>query len=100
MFQKLELKPKGSIGFGVNYKGKITGTRIIGNNSFPFITNVLLTEGLMHNLLSKSQLSNNCYDIIFNQKSCKVMIQKHGFVLFSCKRKNNVYKIKLSYLEK
>lgn len=50
--------------------------------------------------MSISQLSDNGYDIIFNQKSCKTVSQKDEFILFNDKSKNNIYKIKLSDLEK
>src|ERR1051325_8146622 len=99
MFESLELKAGGYIGFRGNQKGKIIGSRTIGNSSLPFITNVLLVDGLMHNLLSISQLSDNVYDIIFNQKSCKVVTQKYGTILFNGKRKNSIYKIKFSELK-
>ena len=99
MFQDLELKSGGVVGFGGNQKGKIIGSGTIGNGKLPSITNVLLVDGLMHNLLSISQLSDNGYDIIFNQKSCEVISQKDGTVLFNGKRKNNIYKIRLSDLK-
>ena len=72
MFQSLELKAGGYVGFEGNQKGKIIGSGTIGNDYLPSITNVLLVDRLMHNLLSISQLSDNGYDIIFNQKYCKV----------------------------
>ena len=96
IFQSLELKAGGYKG---NQKGKIIGSGTIGNGSLPSITNVLLVDGLMHNLLSISQLSDNGYDIIFNQNSCKAVSQKDGTILFNGKRKNNIYKIKLSELK-
>ena len=99
MFQDLELKPGCFVGFRGNQKGKIIGSGTIGNGKLPSITNVLLVNGLMHNLLSISQHSDNGYDIIFNQKSCKVVSQKNGIILLNGKRKNNIYKIRLSNLE-
>jgi hypothetical protein len=99
MFQDLELKLGGFIGFGGNHKGKIIDSGTIGNGKLPSITNGLLVDDLMHNLLSISQLSDNGYDIIFNQKSCKAVSQKDGVVSFNGKRKNNIYKIRLSDLE-
>ena len=54
----------------------------------------------MHNLLSIRQLANNGYDVFFNQKSCKVVSQKDGSILFNGKRKNNIYKISISDLVK
>src|ERR1044072_2860944 len=100
MFQSLKLKPGGVVGFGGNQKGKIIGCGTIGNGKNPSIQNVLLVEGLMHNLLSISQLSDNGYDVVFNQKSCKVISQKDGSILFSGHRKNNIYKVSISDLEK
>ena len=99
MFQDLELKSGGVVGFGGNHKGKIMGSRMIGNGKFHSINNVLLVDVLMHNLLSTSQLSDNGYSVIFNQTSCKVICQKDGSVMFNGKRKKNIYKIILSYLK-
>jgi len=84
MFQDLELKPGGFVGFGGNQKGNIIGFGTIGNGKLPSITNVLLVDGLMHNLLSICQLSDNGYDIIFNLKSCKAVNQIDGATLFNC----------------
>ena len=66
MFQSLKFKDAGFVGFGGNQKGRIRGSGTIDNGSLPSICDVLYVEGLMHNLLSISQLSDNGYDIIFN----------------------------------
>ena len=87
------------MGFGGNQRGKIIGSGKVGNGNLPSISNVLLVDGLMHNLLSIIQLSDNGYDIIFNQNSCKAVSQKDGTILFNGKRKNNIYKIKLFELK-
>ena len=87
------------MGFGGNQRGKIIGSGTIGNGNLPYINNVLLVDRLMHNLLSISQLSDNGYDIIFNQNSCKAVSQKDVTILFNGKRRNNIYKIKLSELK-
>ena len=99
MFQSLELKYGGYVGFGGNQKGNIIGSGTIGNSTLPSITNVLLVDGLMYNLLSISQLSDNGYEIIINQKSCKAISKKDGSILFNGKRKINIYKIKLSEIK-
>ena len=99
MFQSLELKSGGSVSFKGNQKGMIIGVGTIGNNTLPSITNILLVDGLMHNLLYISQLSDKSYDIIFNQKSRKAVSQKDGSILFNGKRKNNICKIKLCELK-
>lgn len=82
MFQELELKLGGSVGFWGNKKGKIIGNETIDNGFIPSITNVLLVNSLMHNLFPISQLSDNGYNIIFNQKSYKVVSQKDYSILF------------------
>src|SRR3954468_3597240 len=99
MFQDLELKFAGEVKFGGNQKGKIIGSGTICIGNSPSITNVLLVDGLAYNLLSISQLSDNGYDIIFNQNSCKAISQKDGSILFTGKRKNNIYKIDLHDLK-
>src|SRR4051812_37108775 len=96
MFQDVVLKSAREVKFGGNQKGKIIGSGTICIGNSPSITNVLLVYGLAHNLLSISQLSDNGYDIIFNQMSCKAISQEDGSILFTGKRKNNIYKIDLS----
>src|ERR1044072_9035240 len=100
MFQEMELKDGGVVGFGGNQKGKIIGSGTIGYGKTSSIKNVLLVEGLIPNLLSISQLADNGYDVIFNQKSCKVVNQKDGSILFNGTRKKNIYKISISELVK
>jgi hypothetical protein len=53
MFLTLTMKEGGNGKFGGNTAGKIIGTVTIGNSSI-FINNVLLVDGLRHNLLSIS----------------------------------------------
>src|SRR3954462_11756814 len=93
MFQDLVLKSAGEVKFEGDQKGKIIGSGTISTGNSPSISNVLLVKGLAHNLLSISQLSDNGYDIIFNQKSCKAVSLKDGSILFTGKRKNNIYKL-------
>src|SRR3954463_13889836 len=99
MFQDLVLMSSGEVKFEGDQKGKIIGSGTISTGNSPSISNVLLVERLAHNLLSISQLSDNGYDIIFNQKSCKAISQKDGSILFTGKRKNNIYKIDLQDLK-
>ena len=56
LFFTLQSKDGGTVTFGDNNKGKVIGIGNIGNPKFPLIENVLLIDGLMHNLLSISQL--------------------------------------------
>ena len=55
-FISLEVKEGGMVTFGDNAKGKIVGISKVPISFFSCIENVLLVEGLKHNLLSISQL--------------------------------------------
>ncbi|XP_061336494.1 uncharacterized protein LOC133283631 [Gastrolobium bilobum] len=50
-FQSLTKKEHGHVSYGDNNKGKIVGIGKVGNSSSVSIENVLLVEGLRHNLL-------------------------------------------------
>ena len=52
MFATLQPKDGRYVTFGNNSKGKILGVGSIGKNYSPIIENILLVEGLKHNLLS------------------------------------------------
>ena len=56
--------------FGDNGKGRIIGRGSIGNNSSSLIENVLLVDGLKHNLLSISQLCDKGFKVIFESSHC------------------------------
>jgi len=51
-FAKLELKEEWFVTYGDNNKGRILRNGIIGNGSSFNIKNVVLVEGLKHNLIS------------------------------------------------
>jgi len=55
-FAKLELKDEGFVTYGDNNKGKILENGVISYEASFNIHNMLLIEGLKHNLISISQL--------------------------------------------
>ena len=55
-FAFLKRRKEGYMTFGDNGKGRIIEHGSIGNNSSSLIENVLLVDGLKHNILSISQL--------------------------------------------
>ena len=71
-FSKLELKEEGFVTYGDNNKGKILGNGVIGNESCFNIKNVLLVEGLKHNLISISQLCDKGFKVMFEPNSCLI----------------------------
>ena len=99
MFQSLQMKGGGQVTFGGNQKGRIAGVGKIGIPPSTSIDNVLFVEDLRHNLLSISQLYDSGYGVIFN-KDESIVQNKDGSLLFTAKRQNNLYKIKLVDLTK
>ena len=93
-------KEDGVVTFGDNGKGKIIGQGNIGKDPFPNIEDVLLVEGLKHNLISISQLCDNGYKVTFDKNTCIVENVSNNSTLFICKRLENVFIIDLNILEK
>ena len=92
------MKKGGKVTFGDNTKGKIVGIGRVGKKDSTFIENVLLDEGLKHNLLSVSQLCDKGNRVIFEPKKCFVTHMKDNKIIFKGKRVNNIYTIDLSSL--
>ena len=95
MFQ--DLRPsKGSVSYGSG-KGKILGIGTIGKSSMPLIQNVSYVKGLNFNLLSISQFCDSGYEVSFNKDEC-IVRNLDKTILFTGKRKNNLYEVDLSDL--
>ena len=97
LLSTLKSKDDGIVTFGDNGKGKIVRIGNIGNPEDPSIENVLLVDGLKHNLISISQLCDKGYKVIFDKKVCTIIDVVTKKVLFIGSRKNNVYRIKIQY---
>ena len=93
----LNSKEEGTVTLGDNAKGKIVEIGNVGNPKHPSIENVLLVDRLKHNLISISQLCDKGYKVIFDKKECLILDSCTNIVKFTGSRKNNVYKIKISY---
>ena len=63
-FAFLTKRKGGYVSFGNNAKGKIIGQDNTGNDTYSLIENVLLVDGLKHNLLSISQLCDKGFKVI------------------------------------
>ena len=89
IFSNFTPQDGGLVTFGDNSKGKILGVGKVGKEPFPCIENVLLVNGLKHNLLSISQLCDKGYKVVFQASSCSIEI--NGKILFVAKWNNNAY---------
>ena len=89
-FTTLKKKTGGSVTFGDNSQGKIVGIGNVGKGNFT-LTDVLLVDGLKHNLISISQLCDNGNDVKFAPNCCQVL--NKGELVFTALRFNNVYTV-------
>lgn len=90
LFIDIMPKKKGFVTFRDNKKGEILGKDSVDNPSSTTISNVILIEGLKHNLLSISQLCDKGYKITFTN-SCFIIehIEKKDYS-FKGLRVNNI----------
>jgi hypothetical protein len=94
-FTSLTLKDGGNVKFGDNSKRKIIGIGNIGKTHSLIIEDILLVDGLKHNLLSISQLCDKSYNVIFKSIMCIIVNEIDNQVLFVAFRNENVYTIDL-----
>ena len=94
MFSSISPKDGGYATFGDNAKGKIVGEGKVGKSPNPTNENVLLVDGLKHNLLSISQFCDKDYKVVFESNKC-VVLDKNECALFVGSRHNNIYVVDL-----
>jgi len=88
----------GTITFRDDSKGKIIGLGDIKISSSPLIENVILANGLKHNLLSISQLCDRAFKVIFDDLACNVLDRQTNACVLSDFHENNMYMIDMSNL--
>ena len=86
--------------FGDNSKEKIIDIGNIGITPSKYIENILLVDGLKHNLLSISQFCDKGYKVIFESSLCIVTSPIDEDNKFVGHRHSNVYMIDLNDLFK
>ena len=69
----LKCKPDGFVTYGDNKRGRILSVGDIGGADDVIIKDVLLVDGLKHNLLSISQVSDKGYKITFEPDLCLIV---------------------------
>jgi len=77
--------------YGYNNRGRIIGCGDIGVKGNLIIQNVLLIEGLKHNLLSISQLCKKGLQVTFQPEICLISSADPRQTQLIGKRVNNVY---------
>ena len=89
----------GTITFRDDSNGNIIDIGNIKIGSSPLIENVVLVDGLKHNLLSISQLCDRDFKVIFDDSSCKHLDCKTNTCILSRFHENNVYIIDMLNLD-
>jgi len=64
-FINLEMRQEGFVTYGDNNKGRILGRGDVGSHDSIIIKDVLLVDGLKHNLLNITQLCDKSYKVTF-----------------------------------
>ena len=90
---------EGYVTFGDNGEGRIIGHGCIGNNSSSLIENVLLVDGLKHNLLSISQLCDKGFKVTFESSHYIIKDSQNEKIIFMGHKNENVYTINISKYE-
>jgi len=90
-FINLKMKQEGFVTYRDNNKGKILGKGDVGSHDSIIIKDVLLVEGLKHNLLSISQLCDKGYEVKFKLDLCLISSPTTNQTLLIGKRVNNIY---------
>ena len=89
-FTSFTLKDGGNVKFDDNSKRKIIGIGNIRKTHSFVIKDVLLVDGLKHNLLSISQLCDKGYNVIFKSIMYIIVNEIDNQVLFVAFRNENV----------
>ena len=81
--------------FGDDANWRIIGQGNIGNSTPSLIENVLLVDGLKHNLLSISQLCDKDFKVIFKASHYIIKDIQNNKIIFTGHRNNNIYIINI-----
>ncbi|XP_059623180.1 uncharacterized protein LOC132266345 [Cornus florida] len=94
-FVSLKNFDRGNVIFRENQKAKIIGIGTVSKfKELPEIKEVILVEGLKHNLLSVSQLCDSRKNVCFDKGKCNAVDIELEKVLFStCRSFRNVYTV-------
>jgi len=90
-FGKISHKVNGHVTYGDNNRGKIPGTGKVRSSSTVEIEDVLLVDGLKHNLLTISQLCDKNLKVTFEANHCLICHASTNELVFVGKRIQNIY---------
>ena len=85
------MRQEGFVTYGDNNKGRILGKGDVGSRDSIIVKDVLVVDGLKHNLLSISQLCDKGYEVTFKPDLCLISHVSTRQTLLIGKRVNNIY---------
>jgi len=94
-FVNLKMRQEGFVTYGDNNKGRILGRGDVKSHDLIIIKEVLLVDGLKHNLLSISQLCDKGYKVTFKPYLCLISHASTRQTLLISKRVNNIYMLNI-----
>ena len=98
LFNDVTRKDYGSVTFGDNSKVRVVGIGSVDFTGYTQVEEVLLVEGLKHNLLNISQLCDEENVIIFEKDQCIIKTLESEEVRFVAQRHKNMYILQLKQL--
>src|SRR5436190_7549133 len=93
MLSSLQHKDGGLVTFGDNNQCKVIAIGNVGQCKNPLIENILLVDGLRHNLLSISQLCDRGYKVLFDNMACYLYDLHMKNIIAMGRRERNIYVI-------
>ena len=97
-FRNLKPKDGGLVKFADGIKSKVIGIGNVGKNDSNLINDVMLVEGLTHNLLSISQFCDQGYRVVFEPSRCIIIDPTSDKTILTAKRHDNTYVLYLDDL--
>ena len=97
-FKNLRPKDGGFGKFADGIKSRIVGIGNVGKNDSDLITNVMLIEGLTHNLISISQFCGQGYRVVFERFQCVIKDSTSDKIILATRRCDNTYVLYLDDL--
>ena len=96
LFFDFVAKKKWFVIYGDNNKGEILDKDSVANLSSTTISDILLVDGLKHNLISISQLCDKGYNVSFSKYCCTIEYNLNKENVFKGLRVNNIYMLDLN----
>ena len=98
-FRNLRSKDDGTIKFADGIKSKVIGIGNVGKNDSILINDVMLIEGLTHNLLNISQFCDQGYKVMFEPSQCIIRDSTSDKIILTTRRRYNADNTYVLYLD-